>query len=357
MKILRIYLKLTIKDIARYKTNLVESKLFLKLIKFLKYLMPFNSYKDKLIITIILCCLLLSNAWSADLDFQDCDSKNSYVVFEEKNRNILLEKNADERIYPASLVKLMTLYLAFEAIENKKINLNRAIKISKRAEEVSRVNKVNTLHLHEHQSISVREAILAIIVRSFNEAAIALAEAVANDEWQFVRLMNKKAQELGMYNTSFRNASGLHEVSQYTTAKDLARLAVAIKTDFPDYYHLFSLKTFKFNKQKYKTHNHILEEYRGAEGLKTGFTNASGFNLIASALKGKVRVISVLIGCPSASKREAFTKKLLNRAFEKIPHQVYPEISGKIIKNFSFEMSDYYTPRLSDEDIKRSKLN
>jgi D-alanyl-D-alanine carboxypeptidase len=301
-------------------------------------------------IFLIFSFFIFSNSLKAN-EYEGCSDNNAYVVFEEKNRNILLEKNSDEKIFPASLVKLMTLYLTFEAIENKKLNINNLIKISQRAEEISRVNKVNTLHLRQGQFLSVREAILAIIVRSFNEAAIALAEVVGEDEWHFVKLMNKKAQELGMYQTSFSNSSGLHSPSQYTTARDLARLAVAIKKDFPDYYHLFSLKNFKFKGQKYKTHNHILEEYQGAEGLKTGFTNASGFNLIASAYKSKVRIISVLIGCSSASRREAFTKVLLNRAFEKIPDKIYPEISGKIIKNFSYEDVDLYTSR-KEEDFR-----
>jgi D-alanyl-D-alanine carboxypeptidase len=284
----------------------------------------------------ILIFLLLTNSAFA-IEIPDCSPNNSYVVFEEKNRSILLQKNANEKIYPASLVKLMTLYLTFEALENKKISLNTSIKISQRAEEISRVNKVNTLHLRQGQTITVREAILAIVVRSFNEAAIGLAEIISNDEWQFVKKMNNKALDLGMYNSSFRNASGLHDFSQYTTALDLARLAISIKKDFPDYYHLFSLKHFKFHREKYKTHNHILDEYRGAEGLKTGFTNASGFNLIASAKKGNIRVISVLIGCPSSQKRENLTKQLLNEAFKKIPHEIYPEISGKITKTFSYQ--------------------
>ena len=284
----------------------------------------------------ILIFLLLTNS-AFGIEITDCSPNNSYVVFEEKNRSILLQKNANEKIYPASLVKLMTLYLTFEALENKKISLNTSIKISQRAEEISRVNKVNTLHLRQGQTITVREAILAIVVRSFNEAAIGLAEIISNDEWQFVKKMNNKALDLGMYNSSFRNASGLHDFSQYTTALDLARLAISIKKDFPDYYHLFSLKHFKFHREKYKTHNHILDEYRGAEGLKTGFTNASGFNLIASAKKGNIRIISVLIGCPSSQKRENLTKQLLNEAFKKIPHEIYPDISGKITKTFSYE--------------------
>jgi D-alanyl-D-alanine carboxypeptidase len=311
----------------------------------------------KKIILFLLINLISTNVMANDQLAEGCSATNNYVVFEEKNRNILLEKDSDEKIYPASLVKLMTLYLTFEAIEKNKLKLSQLIKISERSEEISKVNKVNTLHLKTGQMITVREAILSVIVRSFNEAAIALAEVVGQDEWQFVKMMNKKALELGMIDSSFRNASGLHDQSQYTTARDLARLAIAIKNDFPGYYHLFSLRNFKFKKTKYHTHNHILEEYRGAEGLKTGFTKASGFNLIASALKNKTRVISVLIGCSSAHQREQFTKILLNQAFKKIPDYIYPEISGKIKKNFSYDLE--YSVNINEDDNQnfRQSLN
>lgn len=298
-----------------------------------------------ILITIFILLSINSKLQAKDFNSEGCSKNNAYVVFEEKDRNILLDRNSDLRIYPASLVKLMTLYLTFEAIEQKKISLNQEIKISGRAEEISAVNKVNTLHLKRGDSLTVREAILSVIVRSFNESAIALAEAVAVDEWLFVRLMNIKARELGMYDSSFRNASGLHDVSQYTTVRDLARLAIAIKKDFPEYFHLFALKNFKFDGQKYKTHNHILEEYRGAEGLKTGFTYASGFNLIASAYKNNLRIISVLVGCTSPAKREAFTKALLDEAYKKIPDRIYPEISGKIHKGFNYDQNSFYTSR------------
>ena len=309
-----------------------------------------------ILLTVIIFLNLNSQLFAKDFNPEGCSKNNAYVVFEEKDRNIILDRNSDLRIYPASLVKLMTLYLTFEAIEEKKISLNKPITISGRAEEISSVNKVNTLRLRRGDTMTVREAILAVIIRSFNESAIALAEAVANDEWLFVRLMNLKARELGMYDTSFRNASGLHDVSQYTTARDLARLAIAIKKDFPEYYHLFALKKFKFDGQQYKTHNHILEEYRGAEGLKTGFTHASGFNLIASAYKNNSRIISVLIGCTSPVKREAFTRLLLDEAYKKLPDKIYPEISGKINKGFDYDQNSLYTSRKRPEKIIRQGL-
>ncbi len=247
-----------------------------------------------------------------------CGKEYSLVSFVEKGDKVLLQKRADSIVYPASLVKVMTLYLTFEAIENHKISADSVLKVSARGEEISRVNKSNTLRLKEGDKITVRDAIRGVIVKSFNEAAVTLAEGVAGDEWNFVRLMNKKAAELGMVNSSFRNSSGLHEEGQYSTAYDLARLTKAIKHDFPEYYHLFALKEFTYKGTKYETHNHVLKEYEGAEGLKTGFTNASGFNLISAATKDGNRVISVLLGCETSSRRDVFTKEILNISFAKL---------------------------------------
>ncbi len=247
-----------------------------------------------------------------------CSEVYSYLVFDQKTNNIIFENRSDAVAYPASLVKLMTLYLVFEAIEQGKLKLEQILIISQRGEEISKVNKVNRLPIKEGDAITVREAIRAVIVKSFNEAAVTLGEAVSGDEWQFVRKMNSKAFELGMINTSFRNASGLHEEGQYTTSYDLVRLVIALQKNFPGYYHLFAAKEFEYNGAKYETHNRILIDYKGAEGMKTGFTNAAGFNLISAAKKGDHRVISVLLGCATASRRDDFTKELLNKAFAKL---------------------------------------
>ncbi len=250
-----------------------------------------------------------------------CSDVYSSLVFVENNQDILTETRSDQLIYPASLVKLMTLYLTFEALEKKQLYPYQELTFSGRGEEISKVNKINTLKIVEGDTITVREAIRAVIVKSMNEAAVILAEAVSGSEWAFARKMNQKAKKLGMINSSFRNSSGLHEEGQYTTVYDLARLAKAIKRDFPDYYHLFSLKEFSFNGRKFYTHNHVLNEYNGAEGLKTGFTNASGFNLIAAARKGGKRVISILAACSSYQDRDEYTKVLLDRAFENLKNK------------------------------------
>ncbi len=250
-----------------------------------------------------------------------CNNQYSALVVAEKSGEILFEKRSGKFSYPASLVKMLTLYLTFEALENKQLKLNQKLTVSAYGEEISKVNFVNTLHLKEGDSITVQEAIEAVIVKSFNEAAVTLAEAVAGDEWSFARKMNEKAAQLGMINSSFRNASGLHEEGQYTNSFDMARLALALKKDFPQYYHFFALKSFSFHGQKYESHNHVLMDYKGAEGMKTGYTKASGYNLVSSAKKNYGRIISIVMGCPSSKSRDQLTKTLLDKCFEKLHHE------------------------------------
>ncbi|MBP7710196.1 MAG: D-alanyl-D-alanine carboxypeptidase [Rickettsiales bacterium] len=261
---------------------------------------------------------------------EGCGKNYSAVVFEEKTGDVLFQKRAEAYAYPASLVKMMTLYLTFEALEKGKLKEDQLLTVSDRGEEIARVNKSNTLRLKAGGKISVRTAIEAVIVKSFNEAAVTLAEGVAGSEWQFAQKMNEKALQLGMTNSSFRNASGLHEEGQYTTAFDLARLSKAIKKDFPKYYPLFALKKFSYLGTKYETHNHVLVSYKGAEGMKTGFTNASGFNLISAAKKRDDRVISILTGCASVQRRDKATKKLLDDAFEKIAEKKWEDPENQI---------------------------
>ena len=300
----------------------------------------------------IITLLLISNLSCASQDkvekveevdegmFSECSDQYSALVFREDTNEILYSKRAEQIIYPASLVKLMTLYLTFEAIENKEIKPQDTIYASKRAQEVSEVNKINTLHLIAGDTITVKQGIRALIVKSFNEAAVMLGEAISHNEWEFVRKMNAKASELGMSNTSFKNSSGLHEEGQYTTAYDLGRLARAIKNDFASYYHLFSLKKFEYSNRTYSTHNHVLLDYKGAEGMKTGFTRASGFNLITSAKKNGHRVISVLTSCVSYEKRDNFMMELLDHSFKNLENNADHRIKLKNGLDYKASISD-----------------
>lgn len=258
----------------------------------------------------------------------ECERPYSSLVFKENNNEIIFEMRAEEVIYPASLTKIMTLYLTFEALQKKHLKLEQVLKVSPNVEDVSHINKINTLNLKEGDKITVEQAIKGTVIKSFNETAVALAEAIAGSEWEFAQMMNKKAQELNMTRTNFRNASGFHEAGQYTTSYDLARLTRAIEKKFPQYRKYFAMKEFTFNGTKYKTTNHVLLEYKGANGFKTGFTNASGFNLIASAKRGNVGVKSILTGCESYQTRDEFTKNLLDLAFEY--NHKKPDIEVKI---------------------------
>ena len=244
-----------------------------------------------------------------------CSKDGTLISVEEDSHQILFENNSQKLIFPASLVKLMTAYLSFEALQKNQLTLHKELIFSDRAQEIARINKVNTLGIHSGDKISVEKALQSLIIKSYNEASIVLAEAIADNEWNFVRQMNKKALELGMINTSFRNASGLHEEGQYTTASDLARLAIHLKKDFPQFYHFFAMKEFVFRNKIIKSHNRVLNEYEGAEGMKTGYTNASGYNLVSSAKNNKKRIFSVVTGCASSRKRDDLSKFLLDLSF------------------------------------------
>ena len=299
---------------------------------------------------LILNFLLLSSA-AFSQDIGCGGSKYSSLVVDEKSGKILYEKRSDDNAYPASLVKLMTLYLTFEALENHKLEFNKELTVSVRGEEIAKVNNGNSLHLKEGDKITVKEAILSVIVKSYNEAAVTLAEAVSGSEWEFVRNMNEKADKLGMTNSSFRNASGLHEEGQYTNGYDLARLAISIKRDFPQYYPLFATKNFSFRNQKYATHNHVLMQYKGAEGMKTGFTNASGFNLISAAKQNNARLISIVLGCPTHKSRDKYTKQILDICFKKLETEEF-NLPGVMKLNSGFNYRKY-----DDEEDEKEQLN
>jgi len=272
----------------------------------------------KFFIFFVILFFLKITVFADDNHINSCGEKNAYIVFDYESKNIITENNSEKIIYPASLVKLMTAYLTFEAIEKKQINFDQEIEVSEKSEEISKINKVNTLNLKAGDLITVKNALEALIVKSFNEASVSLSEIIAEDERSFVRLMNKKALELGMINTSFANSSGLHEEGQYTTVRDLARLVMAIKKDYPQYNYFFSLKKFNYKGIKHKSHNHVLNSYKWANGMKTGYTRMAGYNLISSASKNKKSIISILVGCESLKKRDQLSIYFLDSSFKKL---------------------------------------
>ncbi len=289
---------------------------------------------------IILTLLIGLFSISAVAENSSCGKNYSLLIVEEVTGNILFNTRSEKIIYPASLVKVMTLYLTFESLEKNEININQKLSFSDRGEEISGINKVNTLRVKEGDKITVKQAIEAVIVKSFNEAAVTLAEAVSGNEWEFVRKMNSKARDLGMNFTSFRNSTGFYEEGQYTNTYDLARLAIAIKKDFPQYYHFFALKEFSYNGKTYKTHNNVLLEYKGVEGMKTGYINASGYNLISLAKRDDQRLLSILVGCDTSKGRDKFTKDLFDKAFEESKKKY--SINVKLSDKFKYQEDDKY---------------
>jgi D-alanyl-D-alanine carboxypeptidase len=236
------------------------------------------------------------------------------IVIDASSGEVLHARNADVQNYPASLTKMMTLYLLFDALEKGKIKLEDGLNVSAHAQ----AQPATKLGLTAGSSIKVEKAVLAIIIQSANDAAVVVAEAIGGTENNFADLMTRKARALGMTSTNFENASGLPNTKQHTTARDLAVLARALMTDFPQYYHYFSVTKFVWGGRTIKTHNRLMVAYDGADGLKTGYIRASGFNLVTSAIRNNQRVIGVVLGGKSPSSRDQQMAKLLDGGFAEI---------------------------------------
>lgn len=236
------------------------------------------------------------------------------VVIDGDTGAVLYQKNMNHRHYPASLTKMMTLYLLFEALERGEVALDTAFKVSARA-----AGQPNSkLGLRKGKRIRVRHAILALIVKSANDVATVVAEGLAGSELAFAREMTAKAQALGMKRTSFRNASGLPNRGQLSTARDMARLARALYRDFPQYYKFFAVTSFRYGGRTYRGHNKFVSSYSGADGLKTGYIRASKFNLAAAAKRNGRRLFAVVFGAQSPDRRDREMANLLDGAFSEI---------------------------------------
>ena len=266
-----------------------------------------------LLFTVFFSCLIASST-KANL-VEPCQKNASLLLLDDQSQAILLAFNSDKMIYPASLVKMMTAYIVFEELTKKSLQFNDEIIFSPRAQEISEINQINTLKIKAFDKISVENALETMIVKSYNESAVALAEKIAGDEWSFVRMMNKKALELGMINTSFYNSSGLHEDGQYTSAEDLAKLAWHLKNDFPQYYYFFGKEKININNKTLLSHNTHLKKYQGADGIKTGYTKMSGYNIVTSAFNNKNRIYAVVTGCKSSKTRDNLAEFLMDLGF------------------------------------------
>ena len=238
------------------------------------------------------------------------------MVVDWQTGRVLSAYNPDKLHAPASLTKVMTLYLVFDALANNRLKINQSLKISRRAQFA----RPSRLGLRAGDTITVRQAILALVTKSANDAAVVLAEALGGSEANFGRMMTTKARRLGMLRTTFRNASGLPARGQLTTARDLAILARAIISKYPQHYHYFSTRAFVYRGRVYRNHNRLLGRYPGVDGLKTGYVRASGHNLIVSARnKTGRRVIAIVLGGRSRRDRDWRMTAMLNRSFGKQP--------------------------------------
>ena len=240
--------------------------------------------------------------------------KYASIVVDLDTAQVLHARDADETRYPASLTKVMTLYLVFDALDAGKLKLNERMPVSKAASR----QQPSKLGLKAGATIKVEDAIRALVTKSANDVAVVFAEKLAGSEAKFATKMNAKAKELGLQHTTFKNASGLPNKQQVTTARDMAKLAEAMFLDHKDRYNYFSLPTFTWNKRRYENHNTLLKKVKGVDGIKTGYTNASGYNLMASAERNGRRVIAVMLGGASGKSRDAHVADLLEAAFLEI---------------------------------------
>ena len=261
-------------------------------------------------LVLALCIVLILQVFAAE----EAEARYASIVIDAETGEVLRSRSADVRRYPASLTKMMTLYLLFEAIDDGKLNLASKLKVSKRAAGQS----PSKLGLRAGSTIRVEDAIKSLIVKSANDIAVVVAEALGGTEVEFARIMTRKAQELGMSRTNFRNASGLPNRKQRSTARDMAQLARALMRDFPDRYHYFDDQRFSYKGRVHRTPNKLLGRYRGMDGIKTGYIRASGFNLVASAERDGRRVIAVVFGGKTPRSRNAHMANLLDLGFTRI---------------------------------------
>ena len=329
-------------------SNVIKSYAF-KLLKFNTALISRNLF---LFSSFLLSLIILGSPANA---------KYASFVINENTKRIYHNTNADTRNYPASLTKIMTLYMIFDALESKKISMKTRLKVSKRASR----QPPSKLYLSPGSTITVKNAIMALITKSANDVATVVAENLGKSERNFAKLMTKKAKQLGMTRTTFKNASGLPNRGQLSTARDMATLAMAIRRNHPKFFKLFKTKHFIYQGTKYTNHNNLLGSYSGTDGIKTGYTSASGFNLVASVERNGQRIIGVVFGGKKARSRDRHMIKLLNRHFKTKPSKplvriakpseiplARPTISivEKSVKNFNIPPTLKLPPSDKEED-------
>lgn len=254
----------------------------------------------------LLACLAISMAGTAQ-----ANPRYAAIVVDVESGEVLHAANADETRYPASLTKMMTLYMLFEALENGELRLDSTLPVSSYAAS----RQASKLYVRAGSALPVETAIQALVIRSANDVAVVVAEALGGSEANFGRMMTDRARQLGMPRTTFRNPNGLPDDRQVTTARDMATLSIRLMQDFPQYYHYFSQTRFSWNGNTITGHNRLLDNYPGADGMKTGFIRASGFNVATSAVRDNRRLVSVVMGGFTAASRDTHMADLLDRGF------------------------------------------
>lgn len=260
---------------------------------------------------VALFILALSPAFIATSSHAAGNPRYAALVMDADTGQVLFEANSRDKRYPASLTKMMTLYMVFEALERGTWTLDKKLTASKKAASQPQTN----IALRPGDQLTVEQAIKALVTRSANDVAVVLAEALGKTDWNFGVMMTNKARNLGMKNTVFRNPHGLPDSRQHTTAYDMALLGIALRRDFPQYYHFFTTRSFTYKGRTYGSHNRVLDRFPGVDGIKTGYINASGFNLVSSVKREGVNMVAVVMGGVTGASRDNHMVELLKKHF------------------------------------------
>ncbi len=270
--------------------------------------------------TLLCISLVLWNLSCSDPAFAATKKKsgpnNKYasIVIDAQTGMVLSQDNADRSLHPASLTKMMTMALVFDALNARKISQKTRLTVSSRGASMP----PSKIGLSPRQTIPIYDALRVLATKSANDVAVTVAENLGGSEARFAQLMNLKAREIGMTNTHFVNASGLHDYRQVSSARDMAKLAKYMIDTYPQYYSIFGLKHYKYDGKVFHSHNKLMNTYQGMDGIKTGYVAASGFNLVASAKHGNTRLIGVVFGGRTAASRNSHMANLLDKGFERI---------------------------------------
>ncbi len=256
-----------------------------------------------------LTCVMIANVASASINTKS--GKYAALVLNADTGEVLFARNAEVKRYPASLTKMMTLYMLFDAMKKGEISIDDRMKVSKYAASQPQTN----IGLIQGETIPVRDAIRALVTRSANDVATVIAERLGGSEAGFAVKSTAKARALGMKNTVFKNPHGLPNINQYTTARDMARLGIALRRDFPQYYDYFKTKQFTWKGRTYNSHNHVMGRYDGVDGIKTGYINMSGFNLVTSVRRDGHNLVAVVMGGQTGRERDDHMVSLLDKSF------------------------------------------